>query len=218
MLLTDPTLHVPKRLPGSGESLQDLLVVRTSTSSLVGAHPRSRVYKPLNVRLPWPLSAGSTNPRMFACPEPRQHRWRHFSCACRWGLSHHLRGKRQSSRRKRTHWKEMLQNSCSNLLPSADREKNLLRVARHKLRVEAVTLIEIYTTLLIVLVDRLRDKTTHPDWNYPLQFGFAEVEWEKQDWMIWKRGRGDAIRPPISSIRDSVCTSAVYVLMAILLC
>lgn len=57
----------------------------------------------------------------------------------------------------------MLQNSCSNLLPSADREKNLLRVARHKLRVEAVTLIEIYTTLLIVLVDRLRDKTTHPD-------------------------------------------------------
>lgn len=152
-----------------------------------------------------PAQRGVQTPlNSLRAPEPRQGWWRHFGCTFRWVLSCQLRGKRQSSRRKRTYWKEMLQNSCSNLIPSAATEKNLLRVARHKLRMGAATLIQIYTTLLTALVDSFRDKTTHPDWNYPLQFRAAEVECEKQDWMILKRG-GEGCYPTSNIQYHSLC-------------
>lgn len=48
-------------------------------------------------------------------------------------------GKKQSSGRKRSYWEEMLQSSCSSLIPSAALKPSLLRLARYKLRVRVTT-------------------------------------------------------------------------------
>lgn len=61
----------------------------------------------------------------------------------------------------------MLQNSCSNCIPSAAIEKILLRMARHKLKIGVDTAIQIYIALITVLVDHLPDEIVDADWDYP---------------------------------------------------
>lgn len=126
-------------------------MLRKSRSFHGGAGLRSGVQPPLSsLRVPGLVGGGGD----ISAPRSEE--------------SFKLRGKGQSSRRERTHWKEMPPNSCCNLIPSAATEKNLLRVARDKCRIGAAVLMQIYTAPLTLLVDSPTDETTHPDLTLPL--------------------------------------------------